>query len=319
MINIHSTFLITWANGFVWANLVHELIRLGADDVHIILRETSDVWRIESILGKVHVYYISLSDFEWLNNITQKIRPRIIYHLAAAWAYIGRNGSWIDSLVETNILGTINLVNACNNIWFDFFINTWSNSEYGTKDCPMNESDILEPNNEYGVTKSAATLYCSYFWKKEQLPIYTFRLFAVYGYFEDSTRLIPSIMTSYIQWKIPNLSRPTSVRDFIFIEDVVQYYLNVDSIHEDFGGIFNIWNWQQYTIWKIVNMIQNFVWSHVEPVYGMQQLRQKEPTTWLADMTKTSLVFSSVKRTEIQDWLSKTYQWFKENLTFYIQ
>jgi nucleoside-diphosphate-sugar epimerase len=63
----------------------------------------------------------------------------------------------------------------------------------------MSENDLLDPNNEYGVTKSAATLYCSYLGKKEQLPIYTFRLFAVYGYFEDATRLIPSIMTSYAQ------------------------------------------------------------------------------------------------------------------------
>jgi nucleoside-diphosphate-sugar epimerase len=99
----------------------------------------------------------------------------------------------------------------------------------------MREDDLLDPNNEYGVTKSAATLYCSYFGKKEQLPVYTFRLFAVYGYLEDATRLIPSIMTSYAQSKSPSLSRPTSVRDFIFIEDVVQYYLHVDSIQGDFG------------------------------------------------------------------------------------
>lgn len=105
----------------------------------------------------------------------------------------------MEALIETNIVGTINLINACKEVGFDYFINTGSNSEYGEKDHSMKESDLLEPNNEYGITKAAATMYCSYMGKKEQLPIYTFRLFAVYGYFEDTTRLIPSVMVSYIQ------------------------------------------------------------------------------------------------------------------------
>ncbi len=318
MIDIHKNILITWANWFVWANLVHRLVVLGCKNIHIILRTTSDVWRLESIMDKIHIHYVSLSDNEKLTHLVQKIKPNIVYHLAAAWAYIGRDWSGIQNLFETNVIGTINLLNACKLVWFDYFINTGSNSEYWEKDSPMNEDDILEPNNEYGVTKSSATLYCSYLWKKEQLPVYTFRLFAVYGYFEDKTRLIPSIMTSYIQWISPNLSRPTSVRDFIFIEDVIEYYLHIHSIQGDFWGVFNIWSWRQYTIWEVVDTIKKIAQSEKDPVYGMQPLRQKEPTLWVADMNKTQSVFTSVVPTAIHEWCSKTYQWFKDSIHYYI-
>jgi len=62
----------------------------------------------------------------------------------------------------------------------------------------MNENDVLEPNNDYGITKAAATLYCSYIGNKEELPIYTFRLFSVYGYCEERRRLIPTLILNYL-------------------------------------------------------------------------------------------------------------------------
>jgi nucleoside-diphosphate-sugar epimerase len=80
------------------------------------------------------------------------------------------------------------------------------------------------------VTKSSATLYASYVGKKFDLPIYTFRPFAVYGYYEDKTRLIPSLMVNYAQGIPPQLSKPDSVRDYIFVGDVVDYYMNIDRI-----------------------------------------------------------------------------------------
>jgi len=94
----------------------------------------------------------------------------------------------------------------------------------------MHESDLLEPNNEYGITKTCGTLYAAYIGKKYQLPIYTFRPFQVFGYYEDKSRLTPSLMVNYAQGIPPQLSKPDSVRDYIFIEDVVAYYMNIGRI-----------------------------------------------------------------------------------------
>lgn len=315
-INKDKRILITWANGFIWANLLRRLVNEWFKNIFLILRESSDTRRIHDIIDKVTINHVSLLDIEWLDVFIQDTKPEIIYHLAAAGAYIGRDGRWIRDLFEVNVMGTINLINACQKVWFDYFVNTGSNSEYGQKDHPMHETDMLEPNNDYGVTKAAATLYASYIWKKYELPIYTFRLFAVYGYYEDKTRLIPSLMLNYIKWISPSLSKPDSVRDYIFVEDVVDYYLNIWKISWNFGWIYNIGNGKQYSIAEVVETIKNVANSSIDPTYGWVTVKQNEPRYRLSDNTKTKNDFW-LSCTSLGIGLKKSFEWYQNNQYLY--
>lgn len=316
MINIDKKILITWASGFVWSNLVRTLVKKWFKKIYIIARKTSNLWRINDIKENINIDYISLLDQEELNLYIEKLKPEIIFHLAAAWANIGRDSRWIIDIFEQNIIWTINLINACREVWFEYFINTWSSSEYWEKDKSMNESDLLEPNNEYWISKASASMYARFIWKKFSLPIYTFRLFAVYWYYEDKKRLIPSLVTNYINWTAPNLSTSNSVRDYIFIEDVIEYYLNIDKIKQDFWWIFNIWNWIQYNIWEIVEKIKKVSNSDINPNYWKESIKQNEPKLWISDNKKANDIFW-IKHISIDKWLEKTYNWFKNNLQLY--
>lgn len=316
MINIDKKILITWASGFVWSNLVRTLVEKWFKKIYIIARESSDLWRLDDIKKNINIDYISLLNIENLNYYIWKLKPEIIFHLAAAGANIWRDSRWIIDIFEQNTIWTINLINACKEVWFEYFINTWSSSEYWEKDKSMNESDLLEPNNEYWISKASASMYASFIWKKFNLPIYTFRLFAVYGYYEDQRRLIPSLVTNYIKWISPNLSNINSVRDFIFIDDVIEYYLNIDKINSDFWWIYNIWNGVQYTIWEIVEKIKKISNSNLNPNYGVISAKQNEPKVWKANNNKAIKTFS-LKQTSIDEWLIKTYQWFQKNLNYY--
>jgi nucleoside-diphosphate-sugar epimerase len=316
MINKNKVILITWASWFVWSNLVRTLVNNWYNNINIISRESTDFCRLKDILNKINIRNVSLLDNQKLNNYINELKPNVIFHLAAAWANIWRDWRWIIEIFEQNTIWTINLINACKEIWFEYFINTWSSSEYWEKNTPMNENDVLEPNNEYWVSKASASIYANFIWKKYNLPIYTFRLFAVYWYFEDKKRLIPTLILNYINWQSPNLTNPNSVRDYIFIEDVVKYYLNIDKINWDFWWIYNIWNWKQYKIWEIVDIIKNISKSELNPNYWIEIIKQNEPKIWISNNNKTDKVFWK-NQSSLEEWLEKTYSWFKNNLEIY--
>lgn len=252
-----------------------------------------------------------------VNAAVDDIKPQIIFHLASAWTAVWKDQIPIKELYNFNVLGTINLINACKKYGFEYFINTWSSSEYWQKDMPMRENDLLEPNNDYWLTKASATMYCNYIWKKEQLPIYTFRIFSAYGYFEEKKRLIPTLLFNYLHNTPPNLSNPEFVRDYVFIEDIVDYYLNVDKIVWDFGGIINIWSGLQYKISDIVKNVKDILHSSIDPVYWLESQKQIEVKYWLSDNTKMNRIFNR-KSTLLSIWLKKTIERIKNNPTFYI-
>ncbi|MDD3262621.1 MAG: NAD-dependent epimerase/dehydratase family protein, partial [Candidatus Absconditabacteria bacterium] len=278
--------------------------------------KNSNYFRINDILNEINIYNVNFLDENEVNVNIEKIQPEIIFHLATAGAAVGKDPITIQELYNFNVLGTINLINACKKCGFEYFINTGSSSEYGQKDLPMNENDILEPNNDYGVTKASTSMYCKYIGEREKLPIYTFRLFSPYGYYEEKRRLIPTLILNYIHGIQPNLSTPNSVRDYIFIEDVVNYYLNIDKIIGDFGGIYNIANGKQYSIGQIVEIIKKISNSDKEPIYG-NSIKQNEPKYRVSDNKKILATFG-FKQTSIEIGLQKIFEWFKKNQNLYI-
>lgn len=316
MIDKNKIILITWATWFVWSNLAKSLVKKWFKNINIIARKSSDFWRIKDIIKDIKISYVSLLDINNLNDYIIELKPDIIFHLAAAWANIWRDWRWVTEIFEQNTIWTINLINVCKEVWFNYFINTWSSSEYWEKNQAMKEDDILEPNNEYWVSKASATLYASFIWKKYNLPIYTFRLFAVYWYFEDKKRLIPTLILNYINWTSPNLSSPNSVRDYIFIEDVINYYLNIDKLIWDFWWIYNIWNGEQFKISQVVDIIKHYAKSNITPNYWIESIKQNEPKVWLSEQTKTSNQFQ-LEKTNLYEWLEKTFKWFENNFKYY--
>lgn len=314
MIAKSDKILITWWSWFIWWNLVRRLVSLWFSEIYLILRKWSDIWRIRDVLDRSKVFYWSLTDEWFVRKTVSDIQPDIIYHLAANWV------SWKEDLVvdmfKDNVIWTINLVSACERVWFKYFVNTWTNSEYWEKDHPFVETDFLEPNSFYGVSKASSTLYCSHVWRNHNLPIYTYRLFMVYWPYENITRLIPTLMLDYINNRIPQLSKPGSVRDFVYVDDVVDYYLNVDKIEWDFGWIYNIWSWRQYSISDVVWFIKSICNSEIDPCYWWVDVKWKESSINMANTEKLNWIFNFRSR-DIFEWLSDTYKRFIQHLSLY--
>ena len=308
--------LITGGAGFIGSNFVRKFLELDYE-VYIIEKKESNLWRLEDIKNKIKINYINLEDFSRLKSFIIKTKPKIILHFATYGAY----QSWQQDTkltINTNLLGTVNLVNACSKINFDCFINTGSSSEYGIKDKPMKENDLLEPVSLYGITKSATTMYCQHVAKKYNLPIVTFRPFGVYGYFEAKKRLIPTIIKSCLKNEEFSLSSPNSVRDFVFIEDMMDAYLKaINNIQSIKGEILNLGTGKQTRINEAVDLIREITNSNTKPQYGQERIAQYEPKNWVADILKIKRLLNWQPKYSLKEGLKKDVEWFKKNIYVY--
>lgn len=309
--------LITGATGFIGANLVREFLRKGAE-IYIFTRTTSNKWRVGNILKEIHEYCVDLLDYERLKRVILDIRPEIIFHTAVYGGYPFQKD--VNKIIQTSVMGTINLVNACSKIEFDILINTGTSSEYGLKNSPMSETDLLEPNSNYGVAKASATLFCQAKARSEKLPIVTLRLFSPYGYYEEPTRLIPSVIISCLTGKNPKLLSPKAVRDFVFVEDVMDAYIRVvkaENIDKIRGEIFNISYGEQHSVGEVVNKMIKLTGNKVKPIWGSVSQRPNEPNIWQANITKAKNVLKWEPKYSLDEGLSKTLRWFERNIDLY--
>lgn len=308
--------LITGGAGFIGANFVYKFLELGYE-VNIFERKESNFWRIEKVKEKIELYSPDLTSYEQVEKCINDIKPEVVIHLAAYGAY-QKFQQDINLTIDTNLKGTINLVNACQKLGVQCFINTGTNSEYGIKDTAMKEGDMLEADNIYAITKGAATMYCQMMARKFNFPVAIIRPFAVYGYFEDKERLVPAVIKSCIKNDKLELSRPDSVRDFIFIEDLISGYLSViENIDKVKGEIFNLGTGKQNTVGEVVKIVKELTGSEIEPVYGQKKIAQTEPKTWVADISRAKEKLGWEPKYSLPDGLGKDIKWFRENISFY--
>ena len=183
--------LVTGAAGFVGACAVRALLRRG-HEVHAVLRPGSDPWRLIGLGGPLARHRVDLADVGSVAALVRAVRPRAVVHLAAHGAY--QRQSNFRAMVETNILGTTYLLEAAADAGVRAFVSAGSSSEYGFKREPMREEDRLEPNSHYAVAKAAQAHLCALAGRRGEMGAATFRLFSVYGPWEEPSRLIPTLI-----------------------------------------------------------------------------------------------------------------------------
>jgi len=309
-----KTVLVTGATGFVGSSLLRGLRTSGAD-LHIIARTTSNLWRISDIAADVGRHTPDLSDADSVRKTVREISPDIVFHLAT-YGGSPREDNF-RQIMESNFFGTVNLVNACKEAGFDLFVNTGTSSEYGIKSLPMKETDCLRPVNNYGISKAACTHYCQAVAQNANLPIVTLRLFSPYGDYEDRSRLVPSVILSCLQGKDPEITSRGFVRDFIYIDDVVDLYRRLTEVRISPGDIFNAGTGVQHSVGDVVDTVIRITGKPLKAVAGMPRRWPNEPEVWQADMSKTSTSLNWAPKYDLETGLRKTVDWFLNNQHLY--
>lgn len=301
--------LITGAGGFIGSNLTRRLLKKGAE-VSVILREPGKSWRLSKILSRLKVYQTDLFDAKTLNKTILSIKPEIVFHCATYGMFMSIQKD-INLMINTNIISTKNFLFASMEAGCKKFINTGSSSEYGIKDKSMKETDVLTPENMYGATKAAATIICTQIAKEKKFQLVTLRLFSPYGPYEEGSRLIPTILIKKMKKENIQLGSKTSVRDFVYVEDVIDAYVAVLDKNMLPGEILNIGSGKQRSIQDIVSLMK------VKAEWNAHPNVQNEPKMWKADMRHTFQVLGWKPKTKLNEGLMKSYVWFRENIHLY--
>ena len=300
--------LITGATGFVGTNLARRLLSAG-HELHCLVRPGHSSWRIEDIRRDLILHEVFLHDSQVAAEV-QKIRPEWIFHLATHGAYSWQK-DW-EQMVVTNIRGTANLLAACLRVGFECFVNTGSSSEYGFKNHACTETELLEPNSHYAVTKAAATLFCRQTALSEKVYIPTLRLYSVYGAYEEPGRFLPTLITRGLRGELPPLVDPNVARDFIFIDDVVDAYLAVATgSSAEPGPIYNVGSGVQTTIADVVKLAREVMKIATQPSWGTMPNYSWDANVWVSDSSKIRSQLGWEPRVSFRDGFCRMLEWIR--------
>ena len=282
--------LITGATGFLGSHLTRRLIAKGLT-VGIIKRKHSDAWRIKDLLSRIKSYSVSLQDTRSVSRVVSDFRPDIIFHLAAHYA-VEHEPRQIAPMVDTNVLGAINLLEAARESAVRLFVNTSSCFVYKASDRQLKENSTLEPLNLYGLTKIQAEGVCSYYAGAYQLPCVTFRIFPPYGPLDNERRLIPYIINSLLKGEHPKLTTGKQRWDFVYVDDIVEAYVRLLSIpafskkHE----IFNIGTGEAVSVRRIGSRLSEIIGGDIS--WGKIAHRKNEIWHIRADIRKAKALLA---------------------------
>ena len=275
---------ITGISGFVGAGLARHLLEQGWE-VEGIVRESSNLWRLENIKDRTTLHRGDLLEKEVVSKILHASKPDALFHLAVYGAYATQKDE--DKILSTTILSTLHLLHAAKDAGAKIFINTGSSSEYGTKDHPMNEEERIDPNSYYAVGKAAQTLLCQHFARSEKFPVITLRLFSVYGPVEEPGRLVPTAILNALVSQPIMLADPSIARDFVYLDDVSLAYALAAAKPELSGEVFNIGSGVQHNLGELAEVIIAGTGGGGGVSVGAYEKRSFDTTTWVADMQKS--------------------------------
>jgi nucleoside-diphosphate-sugar epimerase len=301
--------LVTGGTGFVGANLARRLVADG-HEVHLLVRGGHDPWRIAGIHGDVRLHVVDFRDRERLSAVVAGVRPEWVFHLAAHGAYPAQTD--LDAMLDTNVMGTINLVRACLATGFEAFVNTGSSSEYGFKDHAPAETEWLDPNSDYAVSKAAATLFCRYTAVREAVTLPTLRLYSVYGPWEEPTRLMPTLVVSGLRGVLPPLVNPEVARDYVHVEDACDaYLLAATARHAERGAVYNVGTGVQTALAEVVAVARRVLGVGAEPVWGSMPARRWDTAVWVADSRRIRERLGWRPRWAFEPGFRRLVDWFR--------
>jgi dTDP-glucose 4,6-dehydratase len=305
-----GTIVVTGGSGFVGATLARRLVRLG-HEVHVFKKHETDTSRLADVLPQLTVHEDDLTNVKRLEATVARLRPRGVFHCAAANIQSGV-GAESRLLLETNVLGIVNLLTALAPIEYDFCVNVGSFLEYGNQAGALRETDVPKPGNIYAISKLAGTLYAQSVGREEQRPVVTLRLMTPYGPGIQKGRLIYEVLRSALRNEPIRLTTPNVVRDFIFVEDFAALCLAVASSARALcGEIFNAGSGLSTTLKTVVEIACRVTDSTSAVEWGGFPAVAYDSDALRADMTKTNATFTWRPEVTLEEGIRRTVEWMQ--------
>jgi dolichol-phosphate mannosyltransferase len=171
-----------------------------------------------------------------------------------------------------------------------------------------------QPNSFYAVTKAAATHYCRFIAQSRNTSLTTFRLYSVFGPYEEPTLLIPTLIVKGLKGRLPSLVNPSVSRDYIFIHDVLDaYILTASNPAITAGKIYNIGTGVQTSLREVVDLACRALPIKDKPAWGTMPDRQWDTSIWVGDHTGITKDLGWRTSYSLGDGFKLTVDWLKAN------
>ncbi len=323
---MNKKVLITGSEGFIGSHLTERLVKEGYDVKALVLYNSfnNHGW-LEDIPKKIkNSIEIVLGDIRDPNGVEQIVRGcNSILHLAALiaipYSYLSP-----QSYIETNIIGTLNLLQAANRNNIEKFIHTSTSEVYGTaKYVPIDENHPLEGQSPYSASKIGGDQIAMSYFRSFNTPVAILRPFNTYGPRQSARAIIPTIISQLTNKnKKISLGSLKPTRDFSFIEDTVEGFVSSLKSKKNIGEIINVGSGYEISMKNLATMIAKLMNKDILISLDKQRLRPK-----LSEVDR--LVCQNKKAKKVLNWkpkypeskgleagLKKTINWYTnpENL-----
>lgn len=243
--------LITGGNGFIGASLARDLIATG-DEVHLMLRRQSSVWRLAGLEGSYAAHVADLRDAAAVRRAVDACRPESVFHLAAQG--VMHQPSDRAAILAGNLLGTANLLEALAPRDYRMLVHVGSALEYGHRSGRLGEDERLEPRGDYAVSKAAASLLVQAEAFRGR-PVTIVRLFSPYGPWDDSHRVVPYCLACCLRGEAPHVADTRQARDYIHVDDCVALLKRAAQTPAARGEVLHAGTGQRRTVRDLVETI----------------------------------------------------------------
>jgi len=305
----NKKLLIVGGTGFIGSFAARHGVKNGYE-VSVLSR--NDLKKSEKIKN---VEYL-LTDLIEYNNLSGILKNKNFSHVINLSGEINHSdfASGGDLVIKNHFVGLLNLVSCLNRASLKSFVQVGSSDEYGSSNAPQNENQTCIPLTNYSFAKLTGNNFLRMLNATENFPAIMIRLFLVYGTNQNSSRLLPQIISSCLLNETFSVSKGEQIRDFCFVEDVIQgIFLALES-DGLFGNIFNIASGDPVSIKNTVNKVVSMT-GKGSPVFGDLPYRKNENMKLFADVTKANNLLNWKPTIGLEEGLKKTIKYYKSNLS----
>ena len=306
--------LVTGAAGFIGSHLTRRLVNDGAE-VHVLTSSVSSVYpvRLVDLQGRIHVHEASLSDRDAMDTLVAGCQPSVIFHLGA-YTHVGKSWHRIQECVETNIEGTVNLLQALGDLDYERFVSTGTSEIYGGIDVPFHEDAAVNPSSPYSVSKYTAELYCRILHDAHQWPIVMLRPFNAYGPAQSPDRIIPEIIVRALRGQELKMTQGRQTREFNFVDDLVDGFILAATTEGIDGELFNLGNGDEISMRDVATLILDIMGHPIEPAFGALPDRPGEIWRMYSDSTRARTRLGWKPSVSLREGLERTIAWYDQEL-----
>lgn len=314
--------LVTGASGFIGSHLTERLVNTGCDVRALVHYNSQNSWGNlafldEKVLDKIEVILGDIRDPFMMRQVVGGCD--VVFHLAALiaipYSYVAPS-----SYVDTNILGTMNVMQACLDGKVSKVIHTSTSEVYGTAQyTPIDENHPLQGQSPYSASKIGADKMVESFHRSFDLPVATVRPFNTFGPRQSSRAIIPTIVGQALFQKEVRLGALDPVRDMTFVKDTVRGLIMAAESESTIGRTLNLGTGTSLTIGELAAAIQDCMDKKVEIVSDPSRRRppRSEVMNLISDNRAARNVMNWAPEVSLRDGLLETIEFMKRHPGLY--